>query len=159
METLTIDFNQLRKPTWSDQEMANVHLVIDFVQNLMNDHNFDYVLEKFNNAIYKQHSRGIPDGLPALVTYVKGLTKRFPEYTYDVKHVYADGEFVIFHSHATMNKKHRGNDRKGFNIIDTWHIKDGKIAEHWDVIQPLDAFMRMFVWATGGAVKNDNGLF
>ena len=83
----------------------------------------------------------------------------YPEYSYDVKHIYADGDHVVFHSHATLKKEDRGNDRKGMNIIDTWRIEDGRIVEHWDAIQPLDRGMRLFVLLNGGNIRNSNGVF
>lgn len=159
MDTLTINLDTFKKAHWSEQETKNVELITDFVQHLMNNHEFDYVLDAYENQSYLQHSRGIPDGIKALVTYVEDFSKRYPDYTYDVKHIYADGDFVIFQSHATLKKKHRGNDKKGLNIKDTWKIVDGDIVEHWDSIQPIDGFMRFFVWLSGGKIRNSNGLF
>ncbi|MEL6593501.1 MAG: nuclear transport factor 2 family protein, partial [Bacteroidota bacterium] len=56
---------------------------------------------------------------------VSGFAKRYPDYTYDVKHVYVDGPFVTLHSHATIDKKHRGNPQKGLNIMDIWKVENG----------------------------------
>jgi predicted SnoaL-like aldol condensation-catalyzing enzyme len=125
----------------------------------MNNHDLDYVSSHFGNQSYVQHNRGIPDGVAGLIGYVKGFAKRFPEYAYDVKHIYADGDYITFHSHATIKAKDRGNERKGFNIIDTWKLQDSQIVEHWDAIQPLDAFMRFYVWMVGGKVRNKNGVY
>lgn len=157
--TLKIDFNALKKDSWSDQETQNVKLAIDFIQHLMNDHDFEYVKKNLNNSEYLQHNRNIPDGMDALIEYVQDFAKKYPEYTYDVKHIYADGDFVIFHSQATIKAKHRGNDHKGLNIIDTWRIKDGKIVEHWDALQPMDSSMRWFTLFNGGKVKNSNSVY
>ncbi|MEL6667733.1 MAG: nuclear transport factor 2 family protein [Bacteroidota bacterium] len=159
MSIIQIDLNQLKKDSWSDQEMKNVERMTDFIQNLMNNHNFDYVNQEFGDHPYTQHSRGIPDGIRNLVKYVQDFAKRSPEYTYDVKHIYADGDYVTFHSHATTKIKHRGDDRKGFNIIDTWKLVDNQIVEHWDAIQPLSLFMRLYVLLIGGRVANKNGVF
>lgn len=159
MSTLTINLANLQKPHWSDLELANATLITDFMQNLMNHHNVNHVLKTFNNDSYIQHNRGISDGLANLVAYISKFTKQFPEYGYDVKHIYADGDFIVFHSHVTVKKAHRGNDKKGFNIIDTWRIEDGKIAEHWDAIQPIDSFMRFYIWLNGGKILNNNGIF
>ena len=159
MDTIKIDYNALRKDYWSDQESQNAKLIIDFVQHLMNDHDFEYVTQKFSHQNYVQHNRNIPDGLEALIGYVKNFSKQFPEYAYDVKHIYTDGDHVIFHSHATVKRKHRGNDKKGFNIIDKWRVKNGEIMEHWDAIQPLDAFMRFYIWMVGGKIRNTNGVY
>ena len=159
MDTLKINFDALKKNHWSEKELENAELLTDFVQNLMNNHDFDYVMEKFNNDRYVQHNRAIPDGINGLVEYVKGFVKRFPDYTYDVKRIFADGDNIVFHSQATVNKKHRGNEKKGFNIIDTWKVEDGKIVEHWDAIQPIDGFMRFYIWLIGGKTLNSNGIY
>ncbi len=158
-EPLTVDLQSLKKDGWSEQELANVALVTDFVQNLMNNHNFDYVLERYNDDSYVQHNRNLPDKITGLVGFLEEFVQDYPDYTYDVKHIYADGDYVIFHSHATLQKNDRGNDQKGMNIIDTWRIEDGKIVEHWDSIQALDTFMRFYSLISGGDIQNSNGVF
>ncbi|PWJ42639.1 nuclear transport factor 2 family protein [Sediminitomix flava] len=159
MDTPKIDFDKLRKDSWSTTETQNVQLVIDFMQKLMNNHEFDHVLKEFGNSYYTQHNRSIPDGMEALIDYVKGFVKRFPDYSYDVKHVHADGDYVIFHSQITTSKKDRGNDKKGINVSDTWKIQNNLIVEHWDTLQPMNGFMRFFFWLTGGKVANANGVY
>lgn len=159
METLKVDLENLKKSHWTPEETANVKLIADFVQNLMNDHDFEYVLNKYDNSSYIQHNRNIPDGVKGLVGLLSNFTKRFPDYCYDVKRIIADGDHVVFHSHATMKKGDRGNDRKGLNIIDDWRIRNGEIVEHWDSLQPLDGFMRLYALMTGGKIRNENGVF
>lgn len=159
MDTIKIDFDKLKKDSWSEGETKNVQLIISFVQQLMNDHNFDNVLKEFGNSYYTQHNRNIPDGMEALVQYVKDFVKRYPDYTYDVKHIYADGDFVIFHSQITTKKKDRGNDHKGINVSDTWRIENGLIVEHWDSLQAMSGFLRFFFWLIGGKIANKNGVY
>ncbi|WP_444921775.1 nuclear transport factor 2 family protein [Microbulbifer sp. CnH-101-G] len=158
-DQLTINLKALQKNSWTEQELANVTLVTDFVQNLMNNHNFDYILERYNDSSYVQHNRNLPDKITGLVGFLQEFVEDYPDYTYDVKHIYADGDYVIFHSHATLNKSDRGHDSKGMNIIDTWRLENGRIVEHWDSIQALDGFMRFYSLISGGSIKNDNGVF
>lgn len=158
-EKLTVDLASLKKPNWSEQELKNAEVITDFVQNIMNNHNFDYVLEHYNDSAYVQHNRNIPDKVTGLVGFLKEFVAEYPEYTYDVKHIYVDGDYVIFHSHATLNKEDRGNDEKGLNIIDTWRLENGRIVEHWDSIQALDGFMRFYSLISGGTIRNENGVF
>ncbi|ERB65594.1 polyketide cyclase [Vibrio coralliilyticus OCN008] len=158
-DNLTIDLQELQKPNWTEQELANAELITDFVQNLMNDHNFDYVLEHYNDSAYTQHNRNLPDKVTGLVGFLKEFVEDYPDYTYDVKHIYVDGDYVIFHSHATLDKEDRGNDEKGMNIIDTWRIEDGRIVEHWDSIQALDFSMRLYSLLSGGDIQNANGVY
>ena len=97
--------------------------------------------------------------MEALVDYVSTFAKRFPEYTYDVKRVHADGDTVTFHSHATVRAAHRGDDTKGLNIIDTWRLDNGQVVEHWDAVQPLDGLMRFYALLNGGTIRNQNGVY
>ena len=156
---IIIDLESLQKPGWTEQERKNAEVITDFVQNLMNNHNFEYVMTHYNDDAYIQHNRNIPDKVTGLVEFLRAFTEDYPEYTYDVKHIYVDGDYVIFHSHATLNAEDRGNDQKGMNIIDTWRLQDGRIVEHWDSIQALDTFMRMYSLFSGGNIRNDNGVF
>jgi len=160
MAPLKIDFPSLHKNHWDEREKQNVELISDFVQNLMNDHNFDYVKEKFDNSKYVQHNTAIPDGISGLVEFVRNFSKRFPEYGYDVKQIMADGDLVMFHSHCTLKTKERGNDKKGMIIVDYWKLEDGQIVEHWDSIQTISfwlTFLLNFYKISGR--KNKNGVF
>lgn len=159
MSTPKINQTLLTSKSWDERESNNVQTVARFVELLMNEHDFDQVLSKFNNDQYKQHNRNLPEGIEGLVGFLREFTKKFPEYSYDVKRIFADGDHIVFHSHATMKAKHRGNDTKGWNIIDTWKLKDGKIVEHWDSIQSLDLMMRMYSVTAGGKIRNSNGVF
>lgn len=154
-----IQFAALEKASWTDDERANVALVSEFVQLMMNDHDFDRIRVNYENDSYVQHNRNLPDGIGGLAGFLEEFVSDYPEYSYDVKHIYADGDYVVFHSHATLNKEDRGNDTKGMNIIDSWRIEDGQIVEHWDAIQPLDRSMRLFTLMNGGNIRNSNGVF
>ncbi len=158
-DTIQINLADYERSNWTDLEKGNVELMIDFVQKLMNDHDFEYVKDKFDSHQYIQHNRSMNDGMAGVIEYVSDLVKRYPDYTYDVKHIYVDGDFVIFHSHSTIRRKHRNKPDKGVNIFDTWKIKDGLIIEHWDSIQAVDGSMRMFALLTGGKKRNANTLY
>jgi len=158
-ETIQIDLSVLQKTSWTEREQKNAEIITDFVQNVMNNHNFDYVLERYNDSAYTQHNRNLPDKMTGLVGFLEEFVEDYPDYSYDVKHIYVDGDYVIFHSHATLNKDDRGNDQKGMNIIDTWRLENGRIVEHWDSIQALDGFMRFYSLISGGTIRNDNGVF
>ena len=159
MERIQIDLETLKRPNWSEVELNNAEVVRDFVQQLMNNHDFKYVEENFGKNPYKQHNRSMTDGISGVLNTIKDLVKRYPDYTYDVKHMSVDGDYVIIQSHVTLNKKDRGNPNKGLNIKDTWRVENGKLVEHWDAIQPIDGFMRFYALMTGGKVANNNTLF
>lgn len=125
----------------------------------MNNHDFEYTRKKHEGISYTQHNRAIPNEIEGLLGYVKTMVKRFPDYSFDVKKIFADDDYVILHSHATMNAKHRGNEKKGFIITDTFRLENGKLAEHWDAIQAIDTFSRFIMLVTGGEIGNNNPTF
>ncbi|MEM6726350.1 MAG: nuclear transport factor 2 family protein [Bacteroidota bacterium] len=159
MDTVQINLDQLKKSTWSDQELKNAEIVVDFVQNLMNNHDFDYIRKTYGKHRYKQHNQSMVDGLTGVLKVVSNFAKRNPAYMYEVKHMYVDGPYVTLHSHATANKKHRGNPQKGLNIMDIWKVEDGQITEHWDAVQPIHGAMRFLFWMIGGKFRNQNTYF
>ncbi len=159
MGTLQVDLEKLKKPTWTDKEVQNAEVVTDFVQHLMNDHDFDYIQKQYGHHPYKQHNQSMTDGLGGVLKVVSEFAKRYPDYTYDVKHMYVDGPFVTVHSHATNDKKHRGNPQKGLNIMDIWKVENGQITEHWDAVQPINGQMRFYFWMVGGKFRNENTYF
>jgi len=105
MNGIKIKFEDHIKDHWSEKERNNAELLANFMQNLMNERNFDYIMKEYDNPHYTQHNRNIPDGIKGLVSYVKGIAKRFPGYGYSVKQILADGDQVVFHAHITFNKK------------------------------------------------------
>lgn len=157
--TPKIELERYVQDHWTADEVRNVEVVIDFFQHLMNEHDFDYTLKNHGGGSYLQHNRSIPDEISGVVDYVRSLTRRFPEYSFDVKRISADGDFVILHSHATLKASHRGNEKKGFIITDTFRLKNGALVEHWDAIQPIDGFTRLLFLLTGGSIANANPTF
>ena len=156
---MKVDIKRLKQSHWSKLEAHNAEIVADFVDSLMNRHDFDYIQGLFNeNSVYLQHNRGIADGIGELLDYIRHICKQFPEYGYDVKQIIADGDRIIFHSHVTLKAKHRKNDNKGLVIMDVWRLEEGKIIEHWDAIQPLNFMLRLLFLFRGGRVRNNNGL-
>lgn len=159
MGKIKIDLKQLQKPNWNAEELQNAAVAIDFIQHLMNEHDFEYIKKTYGSHPYKQHNQSMIDGIEGVLEVVSNFAKRYPEYTYDVKHVYVDGAYVTVHSHATTHIKHRGNPQKGMNIIDIWKVEDGRILEHWDAVQPIHGSMRLLFWMIGGKFKNENTYF
>jgi len=159
MEALKVNMAQHRKSHWSEQEFENATLVGEFIQKLMNDHDFEYIEKVFGPHPYKQHNQSMVDGIEGVLAVVSNFAKRYPDYTYDVKHVYVDGDFVTVHSHVTNNRKHRGNAQKGLNIMDIWKVEEGRLVEHWDAVQPIHGSMRLLFWMIGGRFRNRNTYF
>ena len=154
-----INLKSLEKSHWSQEDKDKAEAVVDFVQLLMNDHNFDEITQRFGEYPYTQHNRSMADGIEGVVNPMRDFVKIAPEFSYEVKHIFVDGEDVILHSHATIKARHRGNDSRGLNIMDRWKVVDGRLQAHWDAVQAIDFPMRLYGLITGGKVKNTNGVF
>ncbi|WP_299866150.1 nuclear transport factor 2 family protein [uncultured Hoeflea sp.] len=158
MGASTSVYDEFIRPHWTEPERTNLQIVGSFVEGIKAK-KFDEVIEQYKDSAYIQHNRSVQSGVKAIVEVNKKLAKQFPEFTLTAKHVYVDGEFVTFHSHVTFKAKHRGDDTKGLNVVDIWKVSDGNIVEHWDSLQPLDFMSRLLTLLTGGAIRNDNGVF
>jgi predicted SnoaL-like aldol condensation-catalyzing enzyme len=115
----------------SDLLEANKSLVQAFYQRALNERNAD-VADRFLGDTYKQHNPLIEDDRAGLRKYLDWIRENFPQATSRVVSVFADGDFVILHVHRVRTPGMRGDA-----IVDIFRVEDGKIVEHWDVIQPI----------------------
>ncbi len=81
---------------------------------------------------YRQHNPVIEDGRAGLAKMVNWLAGAYPQAHSEILRVIAEGDFVVLHVH-----RRRTPDGPGDAIIDIFRLEDGKLVEHWDVIQPV----------------------
>jgi epsilon-lactone hydrolase len=107
-------------------EDANKALVIEAFDTLFNRR--DYAgAEAFWSPDYIQHSAHIAPGRSGLFDLVRSLP---PELRYEHQLVVADGEHVLLHGRFSGH-----GQPANWIVVDVVRIGDGKLAEHWDVIQ------------------------
>lgn len=122
----------------------NKKLVRQFVDDILVNGRMDKLAGYFNGDNYIQHNPQIPDQLSGLGKTLGELAKQGITLKYDKIHkVLGEGNFVLVVS--------EGNFGKSYNAFyDLFRVENGKIAEHWDVIEPIPAKEN---W------KNNNGKF
>ena len=108
---------------------ANKKMVADMYQELFGDKNVD-AIKTYIAENYIQHNPSVADGRQALIDAAGKWFRGAPKEKIDIQHIAADKDLVFIHT-----KSHMG--AKTFSVIDIFRIKDGKIAEHWDVIQEV----------------------
>jgi len=109
----------------------NKKMVVDFYKKAINEKDFD-AASVYLGPRYTQHNPGGVDGPEGLKGYLQFLKKSFPHSHSDIKRVFADGDYVILHSHSV-----REPNTPGRAVIDIFQLENGKIVEHWDVVQDV----------------------
>ena len=113
------------------QQEANRKAVLAFYDKGLNQKDADAALAYVGNR-YVQHNPGAADGPDGLRKFIGFLREKFPNSHSEIKRSFVDGDYVILHVHAVREPGTRGNA-----IIDIFKLEDGKIVEHWDVVQPI----------------------
>lgn len=127
-----------------DQTEANRALVKNFLFDVMEGHHPEKTPDYFNGDAYIQHNSTMADGLSGLSNALQALAKENIQMIYDKEHqVLADGNFVLAISEGSF-----GGVPTAY--YDLWRVENGKIAEHWDVMQTIPPRSE---W------KNQNGKF
>jgi predicted SnoaL-like aldol condensation-catalyzing enzyme len=122
----------------------NKKLVKQFVEDILVNGKMDKLAGYFNGDNYIQHNPLIPDQLSglgkALGEWAKqGITMKYSK----IHKVLGEGNFVLVVSEGDLAGKHN-------SFYDLFRVENGKIAEHWDTIEPIPAQAE---W------KNNNGKF
>ena len=100
-------------------------------------------IEKYAGAEYIQHNPQVADGKEAFIDYFEKMATEYPGKRTHFKRAIAEGNHVVLHCHQEWPGD---SDYAGIDIFR--FDEDGKIVEHWDVLQTVT-----------GESKNDNGLF
>jgi predicted SnoaL-like aldol condensation-catalyzing enzyme len=125
-----------------DTREANKKTVVEFYEAAINRKDFE-AASKFFGPRYVQHNPTAPDGIEGFKAFLGFLREKFPQSRSEIKRVWAEGDYVILHVHAVRTPGARGSA-----IVDVFKLENGKIVEHWDVIQEIPE-----------KAANNNGMF
>jgi predicted SnoaL-like aldol condensation-catalyzing enzyme len=124
------------------QEKANRRLVERIYEEVLGPIDSGAVDALFDPG-YIQHNPNAATGSQGLKEMLDRAKVKYPKCEHRVKRMLVDGDLVAAHVHVIFNP-----GEEGFAVVDIFRIAKGRIAEHWDVMQPITAIS-----------KNNNGRF
>jgi len=127
-----------------DKTDENKAFIQGFVDDILLAAHPEKITDYISTESYHQHNPSVGDGLAAFGDAVQGMIDAGTPMVYTKNHMLmGEGNFVLTVSEGQFLGNHVA-------FYDLLRIEDGKIVEHWDVIEEIPARSQ---W------KNDNGKF
>ncbi|MDH7459972.1 nuclear transport factor 2 family protein [Chitinophagaceae bacterium 26-R-25] len=114
------------------KEEENKKIAITFFYTFYNDKDLEKARAMMHPEFINHHpysGKGIEETITAVNKHLFG---KYPKFKVTVKRVAAEGDLVWMQSYTQNDPGDHGK-----MSMDIWRIKDGKIAEHWDIIQDI----------------------
>ncbi|WP_231460065.1 MULTISPECIES: nuclear transport factor 2 family protein [unclassified Pedobacter] len=105
--------------------MSNKELVLEAVTAVFSNRNIDAIDQYFSNN-YIQHNPFMPNGTEGLKQLIPTLP---PDFNYEPATIAESGDIVMVHG------RFANWFGKNYIAVDIFKVKDGKLVEHWDVMQ------------------------
>jgi predicted SnoaL-like aldol condensation-catalyzing enzyme len=114
------------------QPKHNKEVVLGFLRLAFTEKRPADAFAEYAGENYVQHNPHAPASAEASAQYLTRFVARFPELSLDVRRVIAEDDLVCTHSLLRLTPASRGSA-----VADVMRVRDGRIVEHWDVVQEV----------------------
>jgi predicted ester cyclase len=125
----------------ADQE-ANKALIRSYIEEMWNQHQ-PSAADRFVAINYVEHNPQLPSGLAGRKQFVAKVLAAFSNYHGEIQDLVAEGDKVVTRVEWTgtndgpLDGRPATGNKLVFSTSDFFRVENGKVAEHWDVVNLL----------------------